>query len=541
MGEAFKVKGFIKLELVNKKDNSVRVVEVPNLITAPGRQLILEQSVGGMLELAGDTFGMVGCSQYLNKSGNTEYTYNANSASRQAFASRNLTNVLLSLGTEVNSLNNNTNMINVHDANLDVADKVLGYANSNLMPVGDGKEGSIDYSKPEYVIDPFTRALRWKYPEGVATGTINCVAMMPAPCVKTNHGDGIAFAKCIDKINAQYANYVAMSTGFLPPGVPGYTANDEILLNFNQDGNSQWKYNIGTGVITSVAPGDPFFVVGNGIDSLYNITDIQYIDGYLYVLDNLNPVQVQYVNPRVSVYNPAAAMARVGRFNCAYKTSYENGKSAKFLYYNSILYVSMYQSKQVVGSAKLWVLSKGANPFFSSAAAAQTDFTSIATIPTGIDVAYAAIGNYGTSYILYVFSRLDGLSDGTFVNAGYKAIGYVFTDMENIGGSIVDIIHGLNPNSIAFSAGTSKGIIRVGFNMFDTATVFGTAYNRVTANKEVYNSGAALDLKTNSKGIWLSLDKWWTNVFSFKVLSTPIVKGTDDILYVSYGYKIDEA
>lgn len=39
-------------------------------------------------------------------------------------------------------------------------------------------------------------------------------------------------------------------------------------------------------------------------------------------------------------------------------------------------------------------------------------------------------------------------------------------------------------------------------------------------------------------GVWLSMDGWSSNVLSFVKLNTPIEKGDDDIMYVSYGYKV---
>jgi hypothetical protein len=55
-----------------------------------------------------------------------------------------------------------------------------------------------------------------------------------------------------------------------------------------------------------------------------------------------------------------------------------------------------------------------------------------------------------------------------------------------------------------------------------------------SANTNEYD----ITLNTQTKGVYLTLDKWWTNVLSFVKLNTPITKTATDIIYVSYGYKI---
>ena len=65
------------------------------------------------------------------------------------------------------------------------------------------------------------------------------------------------------------------------------------------------------------------------------------------------------------------------------------------------------------------------------------------------------------------------------------------------------------------------------------------SYDVDGANQEVRNnsfpSGKA---NANPNGVWWSDLSWSSNVVSHVELSTPIEKAEDDILYVTYGYKI---
>lgn len=531
-GESGKLTGFIHAELYNPKDNTRRTLEGHNFVTKGGLQLMLDSIIGSLLETGADSFGSPYCSQYVAKQGNTEG--GTSFAGNQGNSNKSLTNVLLNLGTtEISSITNNTNYVNMYDNDLLTASKVVGYANNNINPIGDGKEGALDNCKPAYVADRYTVAKTWKYDAGVAVGTINAIGMAPAPVVKTNNGDGFQFAKCLDKTNQQYANYLAMSTGFLPPGIIGFTSNDEILLNYSQDGKTKHKYTISTGVITDLADTDPFFVIPN------NACDCVLIGNYMYVLDSVNPLS-NSSSPRVTVYDVTANMAQKAQFTCSYLTSSDNMISAKFLLKDGNLYVTAIDRIVKAGASKLWTLSKGSNDWYSSAGTAATDFSSIgAVIPTGLDKSYVCFGNYGGNYVMYVFSRLDGIID--FQLTGYKMIGFVFTDFTNIVGSLVDIICGVTPNSIAFNAGSNKGLLRIGYNYYCNSTYFGTAYGRVSGKKVVTNNSTQKQIDNYNSGVYLSMDKDWSNIFSLKVLSSPLVKGPDDILYVTYGYKISQA
>lgn len=542
-GNGIKIQGFINIELINKKDKIKRTYK--NTITTAGKRFLLSKSAGRMLSIAADTFGMMMASNVINKEGFDTQGY----AYTNSNANRSLTNVLLNLGAEADSLTADSTFINVWDNNLAEASKLVGYANNNIAATQDGKEGTIDYCKGEYVIDANTVCERWKYPEGVASGTIDTIAMMPASMVKFNRGDGINIGKCIDRVNTQYTNFGSLSTGFMIPGVNGYTANDEILLNFSQDGVSKWKFNLTTGEVTQVKDTDNFFVLPmNYNNKYYYIMDALVIGNYLYTLS------LQQIGsggqPRVIVHDLNNNMNIVANFTCKYISNNDKYHNAKFLKIGSDLYVTAWATGTVTESntpIKLWKLNNNGT-YFNSAGSYYNDFSSIGfVVPTGVNINYIGLGNYGSSYVMFVGSNYTEYMSSTNIESniyGYKSVGYVFTDLSNPLGTVTDVICGINPGSILFSAGSNKGMLRIGFDSLASKPYqFGSCYDYTECNKKVANNSDNGDNPNNyttlyNKGVIYTPDKSWTNVISFVKLNSPIVKGDDDIMYVSYGYKV---
>jgi hypothetical protein len=133
-GDGIKLQGFVEIELISTKDNVRRTYK--NTITKGGKQYILDKSVGRMLEMAADAFGMPVCSNVLAKVGtNSNYPVSGG----QNFQNRAITNVLLNLGSEATGLSETSTYINVFESTLTTASKVIGYAN-NIVLNADGKK-----------------------------------------------------------------------------------------------------------------------------------------------------------------------------------------------------------------------------------------------------------------------------------------------------------------------------------------------------------------------------------------------------------------
>ena len=152
---------------------------------------------------------------------------------------------------------------------------------------------------------------------------------------------------------------------------------------------------------------------------------------------------------------------------------------------------------------------------------------------------------YGDNYVLYNVAKVydSQAASKAKTTPGYKCIGYVFTDITDPFNTIVDMIPGITPNEVLFAAGGTKGTLRVGFDYSNVDVYFGNYYDIAQGRKIVMNNSnqsntTEITTDTRKDGVYLTLDKWWTNILSFVKLNTPIEKTDDDILYVSYGYKI---
>lgn len=536
-----KFEGFIEIEKINKKNHTRELYH--NTITQAGKQFLLAQSAGKMLQMSGDIFGNVGCENNIAIMGSDSYS------GRYARMKIDITNALLNLSSaELNALGTDTNCINVWDNNFtENTTKLIGYANSNIIPLDNNREGVVDFCKADYIADDFTVAKRWKYAEGVATGTINAIAMMPYACLMDFAGEGIKFSKCIDQVNPQYTLFGSMSTGFLIPGVNGYTANNEILLNFTKDSKSRWKYNIATGEITEVASTDPFFIP-TPYSSYARIQDMYYLDGYLYTLECQTNSDYNN-NMYVQVFDTNNSMSRVTYFRVTDSTSNAYVQRACFLHYNNKLYVSTVGGWSATNSSyasydayKLWELTdSGSVGYYTAAATGQTDYSALGfTLPTGLSLRGCGLGMYGSNYVLWVQSRYDGSNSTTAsYSNNYRLTGYVFSSLSSGMASLVKILTKVHKNEVFFSTAAYTGSLRIGYD-YDGSTAYQQYVDNTASRQLVVNNSntQGKQINTINTGCWLYLDGWDSNVFSFVQLTTPITKTANDIIYVSYGYKI---
>lgn len=542
--DSLKFEGFIELEIRNTKDNTV--IRQKNTITQAGKMLLLDKSAARLLLSGGDSFG------YMVQIGRLDKMLGVGSqsnykAGREARDDSMLTCALLNFGAAAANWNETTTSINPFNASLETNDKVVGFANNNIQPPASSKEGSLDYCLGQFQIDGKTVAERYKFPEGVASGTINVVAMMPADSIKKPNGQGWQVAKCLDRCHIQSPNFVSLSTGFLPPNIEGYTKSDEILLNFNTDGISQWKYNLLTGDLTEVPAGDPFFVVDNSDRSVF---DILVDNGYLYVLrasSTAMPLTTSNL-AQVTVYQISNNMQQVAQFNITRKVSGENKTAFKFFKIGDDLYISGWVSSALTtaaGSAKYWKINKNASGYGTSATSG-TDYSAIGELglPAGINMDHAGLASTQNGNIwLYVSCDPEyadsaaKVKDNGYINMAYQCY-QTPSDILSSGGitfSGVEVF-GLTPN--AYFNGNQ--IIRIGANFCSqlSGDNLGQVADNLDYSGDIVNSQGTKVVDYTTAGCFLSKPVWSGNLFSFVYLTTPIEKTENDILYVTYGYRI---
>ncbi len=523
MDTTFKVEGFIEVELINKKDNVRRIYRKHNTLTKGGAQMFFARSAGALLKMAGDGFGQVYCfDNWTGRYQNVRYSRNEDTP---------ITNVLANIDSTIASnMTDAATFLDIYNDNFDSTDKVIGYANLNLSPDNDGKQGTVDYSKGEYVVDGYTRAMRWYYKQGIASGTFNCIGMMGKPLATSSYpiNNGCVFGKILDKVNRCYTNYVNNSTAFCPPGVSGITDNDTILLNFNQDNISRWKYSISTGEITEVPSNDTFWVPFKYDSSYGKLVDYFVDSGYLYLL---------YITNR-DYYNNGYYSVAVYNINTqSFVTSYQRGgsgyyiNSCHFLRYNNNVYVTWNSSVENSGNtsqtSRASKLSNNGTYYNSMSNVSDIASELGITLPTGLSDKIMSFGNYGQNYIVNIGETMIITSSLSAIHA-------------NMLGQLPPLNMGGMQAIVPFSAGSNIGFLGIGcpnaaYNSSSIQSNFCTDaywYTKMNSPTTEYTSNFL------ESGLFLTLDGWWTSLLSFAILNTPITKGDNDEMYVTYGYKV---
>ena len=535
-GDGIRLQGFIEIELVNEKENYKRTYK--NTITNAGKQILLARSVGNLLCNTGNLYGDIISVDGLAG----DYTY-ANNSSQLGLVAKycsnqyQLSNVLLNLGNDLNSLNASTTFLNIKNDDFSVGDKLVGYANSSVTALADGKEGSVEYQKPEYIVDPYTITNRWKYDIGVATGTIDTIAMMPAYSFKNNNIEGFRVMKCIDRVSCQNSNFIAKSTGFCPPGISGLTGSSEILLNFNQDGINRWKYDLGTGEITEVNTADPFIVFTG------NVTDVYSEGPYVYAL-RLSAIATYTNYLYMDVYLKSSG-ERITSVTVSRGASSVNQESyfvaAKFLIKDSVMYITTMSTTSRGTSTsyghKVVKMGKGSQEYWSTVVTryktfAQSDLG--VTVPEAWDESLVCLGNYGDSFVLYTLYE--------DAKNGYPITAWIVPSLtEIVGTAVTAAYYFLRLNTVLFNTGVYRGAIQIGTyyaGNYTESSAGSTFTPRNQDVKRINNNDGALEIDNRKTGAFISLEDWNSNVMSFVKLQTPIVKQDTDIMYVSYGYKV---
>ena len=553
MNNGLGLEGYVDIDIVNEKNHTRR--RIHNTITKAGKQLLLHKCVGQMMQSGASLFGKISCLNTLTPTGKQLTSSLIASSSSNTYttpghisdSNQEITCGLLNLGTAQNNLTESSSFIPSYSADGKL-ENLTGFSNNNVN-TSLSNEGLVDICKGEYCADAYTVCNRWKYDAGIASGTIDTLVMAPASILKTNRGTGFRFMKCIDKVNIQDESFVSCSTGILPPGVSGYTASNEILLNYNDGTGSRWKYNIDTGEISAVADEDNFYVIEFKRNS-YEILD-WYVDGtYLY--------ELRYNNNYVYVY--VQDLSNNGADVTSFRTSYNYTRAGRFFVFNSTIYVSLLKNGYNTQSDYLYPLTKSGS--YVTGFGSSITYESIGiTIPNEFKEYDICIGMKGTSYVLeYNFDLDDKLSTGSSYDYGndnwwnyIKArSGIVFTSLTNIIGTMSDKISMITRGSLY----CNKGIVQIGMAFSDSGNTpnYDDGYISSNSLTDIDASGGSWAVSNNRNnnssnvkskllylnniGAWISLDGWWSDILSFVKLGTPIEKGDTDVLYVSYGYKV---
>jgi len=496
--DSTKIRGFVEIEIVNPTTGIHRVIK-SNTVTNLGKLLMLSKSANNILmEFGGSPYGRVRSTDLLD----SYYSSSSSTYNVKAKQDNGLNLYLANLDSGV-TLTEDTKYVDLLDSNFDVDyTKIVGFANSRDVSANT-REGVQDFTRFNHMINDKCVANRWKFAEGVATGTFNHLLIMPGI-----HGDfktnGIYLKKCISRVN-QFEDIADLGNSFIIPGVTGLTGPNEILLNYNRNNVNRWRHNLATGEVTQVDSND----IGYNVP-LYETYDQVYVDGLLYLLCTDNILR------KINTTTGAVV-------NTANVLSYATHGASMFYNGTNLIIMESYNSDEGTYDTRSKVYTVNVNTL-STSSVNKVAWTGWSGIPAGWSRNRMIAKKCGAYY---------------FVHHGFEVI--MCTDLMNIKGSRVNAFLA-HPKTHYVSDGVDIWTIEKGVHNF--------RYDNIEANKSeppnnlldsnVYNrvrdNGTYRDYNYTNSGIWIGR-LWCGNLISFVKLAQPITRSATDIMWVAYGYE----
>ena len=416
-----------------------------------------------------------------------------------------------------NILLNNSSIVGVPSAiskgfNTDLSinnDVITGYAGKSDTAAGAvGKR--IENQNKATRVSADVVAAQWQYPEGVATGTITHIGMM---CGSPSENSGIRTIRCLDNFDLSDTNFgsTSPSTKFFPPGVPGITGDYEVMFDGNDGTSSSHKINLNTGVVEDNPTG---YRVINDVWA----QDYIVIDNYMYVIEQSYLEVYELPN-----YSNVASI----RINDYVSTSRNSKRCLFFDYTNNILYL-------ILGSASSGEMCGAkitSNGTYYRNATAITDYSDLG-LPFTVDPTKYTVKSLGSTKFCLI--PINTSSSNNVFTALVVGMSLVDSKVD-----VKNVIYPLYNNSIiAWVENTSTFYVldkisdSTKYIYYNESSDFGMSDSFKIA---VRGTSGTLD---QYFGVTYSAEEDCTQLLSLSALSTPIQKGANDTLYVTYGYRV---
>lgn len=498
MVEGIRPEGHLVIRIYDKDRNFKREYKSCNQITNAGYDLAFTRGFGNLFRTGGDVFGQLyTIDEFTGFSGGVRYNTLENPIHLG----------LLKLDTKRNSLNMASSVANFYSDNFDSLDNVLGYAGNQVNSVG-SKEGKIILSSGQSVAAGYTRSLSWEFPVNVGGGTFDTAVLTSRATLTTPYPSqsGICTYKCIDKANVFAAGFISLSTGLCPPGVPGMTEENEVLLNYNDGSGEKWKYNLDTGETVLIKDSEPFMV------PIKNSTLDWFTEGdYLYELSYTGSSYI------VTIWQISTG-SEVDTFSVSVLSGTYIDKMA-FLKYNDNMYITANSlDSRSSGSRLCWTLNKSGEYYTSVTNGTSILDTIGITLPSGLDVRQVALGNYGSQYIVYL---------------GFTGI--IVNDLTSIVSSMTDVVpylyNGIVPYKSGFIGIGAPGALS-GSSWYDNENVL----NISDSAWLVGGTSTSDTVSLYKQGAMLMTNKHWGTMTSYFVFSSPVIKSDDEIMTARWTY-----
>lgn len=491
--EAIKMKGFIRVKLVDSETGKVISEEKHNFVNNAMKRVALAQSISlDLCPNTGSPFGMINC--FNNQVWNPQVGTGGWINYRKLPDGPAL--VLLKFDDSVN-LDANSKMLPILTSTGEVDySKVVGYSVGRLLSTND-KEGVTNTTGATQMVNFGNVAQSFLFDTDIATGEFNWLAIMPS--FETHPWHSLQAFKCISNYNVRQQGD-ANQYGYIRPGVTDgsnvLTSDNEILLFFTHKGVNKWKYNLATGELKPVAVTDFAYNWTNSTIVGSNLCGNQIVvNGYLYAivgntLYKINIADGTNAGNIAIAYDAASEINTKGQYGLWYDgtnivvSSCNNSSS-----YTNRSYVT------VVNPSTMKQVSKTYNNAFKGWGGLPSSWNPSQTCFNKCDDVY---------YVLNV------IFDTTIV----------CTDIMNICGSMVGIMP---------AQGTA---------LFKANNQVYHWYQGGLAQMLLGSETSTGELSVTFPGFWLS-DETYSNFWSAAKLNETKIKGASIKAYIDYGYEFE--
>ena len=563
MGDGFQIKGFIKIKQYKKDGTVIRDEKVYNKVTDIGRQWFLHKGSSPILQNNLSNFGQSDFFSCMDNryysSGNSIYGYRE---VVEGYPRNYLFNIQQDLYDKHKAAGGAKNFI---------GDKTsipteVGYASLNANPktiaTSASSQGLVVDATNVPITDDFKVSQTWRYPEGCAVGTINAIAMLQMNC--SDNIPTMGYTKSITPRILNSENDVGKIQAYIPPNIVYnrgqsdefvWTKLNEIIVHTVN--NFTFKIELDTGKCTELKPSDLRynldFIPTNAkafINStLYGVNKVLYVAS---TYDNIKIVTI--TDSTISVTDGHSTTRTTSGTN--YSGSYYNSGYAPTSMFTKIVngerhafIIANYNSNQTdfeqypnMFYASEWKLD---GTFISLKTNAETIGKAINSV-TGGTPSIAGKSLYGIldagdgeNYVAIIKNRFKhdyGIGYGSPGSSqsgnsdSYVWYGVLFTDLSDYDKSCTD--RALVLELYDRSNGSSMQMYTFMLDGKLCSISYMPRGGTITDGKNVHAA--------NRSNLSFSKEGWAGNLISMKLLPDPIIKGTDDILDITYGYEIGE-
>ena len=565
MGDGFQINGFIKIKQYKKDGTVIRDEKLYNKVTDIGRQWFLHKGSSPILQnnfanfSQSDFYSRMDC----NVTDDRDTIYKV----YKKISTDSAVNYLFSLPQELYNLHQAAGGAKNFIGDKNTVPAVIGYAsiNADQKNIADtaAKQGLVINPSSIPIVDDFRVGQTWRYPEGCASGTINAIAMMQSNF--EGNRPSLGFAKCLTPRILNAPEDVGDVQGYIPPDVVYnrgqadekiWTKPNEVIAHTSD--NHTYRIELDTGKCIELKPSEL------GYNKDFIVKDVAAcINCTLYGVNKILYVAYKHNNIRVIDIGETDITVSQGSATTDYRS--DTGSNSSYNINVASEVVSMF-SRVVSGERHVFVIG---NHYYGSSSdsvpparyfvselkldgtrvsiSQALEFKAALSNATGAD--YSTVDDYllgivdagdksGYIALTKFVHMFDTYSDHySYVHKFNILCGRYFSNIANYAGTLTDRALVLGGGEFENRSEEMNGATVFVTNNKLCAISFRGRSRRISKYVDISN---ITKYDYNVATLSFSKEGWAGNLISMKLLKDPIIKETDDILDITYGYEIGE-